>query len=286
MLRQFRSIILVLTAAVAVSACAPTAQNTRLSLAEEQSRSQAHVRDLENKGGIMKDRTLNNYLNAIVKRIAPQRAPGSVPLKSYIIKNADVNAYTSGGGYIFFNAGLIAAMENEAQLATVVAHEIAHIDRGHIPAKSQNNQAVQLGAVLGTLAGAAVGVNPQITEMVVGLGANAYASSYSRTQERDADAIAAQYLAGSGYNGIAGAESFQVLQRLYGNQRGVFSTHPAPGERYSNLTTQARTLGSTKGRIGTKTHKRATRKLRREILAFYEKNGRDREAAQIRKALR
>ena len=177
-------------------------------------------------------------------------------------------------------------MENEAQLATVVAHEIAHIDRGHIPAGAANRQAVQLGAVLGTIAGAAVGVNSQITEMVVGLGTNAYASSYSRTQERDADSIAAQYLAKSGYNGAAGAESFQVLKRLYGDGRGVFSTHPAPGERHASLIAQARELGSTKGRIGTKTHDRATRKLRREVLEFYEKNGRDREAAQIRKNLR
>ncbi|MEM9140637.1 MAG: M48 family metallopeptidase [Pseudomonadota bacterium] len=286
MIRSFRAATIALIAAIGVSACAPTTQNTRASLAQEQQRSQGHVRDLESKGGIIKDAGLNQYLQSIVNRIAPQRAPGSVGLRSYIIKNADVNAYTSGGGYIFFNAGLMAAMENEAQLATVVAHEIAHIDRGHIPAQQANNQAVQLGAVLGTLAGAAVGINPQVTEMVVGLGANAYASNYSRTQERDADSIAARYLAAAGYNGAEGAKSFQVLQRLYGNNRGVFSTHPAPAERFNNLTVQARQLGSTQGRIGKQTHDRATRKVRQELLAFYEKNDRDREAAQIRRTLR
>lgn len=286
MLRYFRSLALVVTAAAALGACAPTAQNTAQSLAAEQQRSQQHVRELDSKGGLIKDRGLNNYLTSIVNRIAPQRPPGSVALRSYIIKNADVNAYTSGGGYIFFNAGLMAAMENEAQLAAVVAHEIAHIDRGHLSASAANRQGVQLGAAAAAIGGALLGVNPNVTEMVVGLGANAYASNYSRTQERDADAIGTQYLAAAGYNAAEGAKSFQVLQRLYGNGGGIFSTHPAPGERYANLTAQAQRLGATSGRIGKNTHDRATRSIRREVLEFYEANGRNREAQQIRRNLR
>lgn len=284
--RILKSLGVALVTALAVSACAPTAQNTTQSLAQEQQRSQKHVRDLDSKGALMKDKGLNSYLNSIVNRIAPQRPPGSVRLRSYVIKSADVNAYTTGGGYMFYNAGLMAAMENEAQLAAVVAHEIAHIDRGHIPAKSQNNQAVQLGAAAAAIGGALLGVPGQVTELAVGLGANAYASSYSRTQERDADSTGVQYLSSAGYNASEGARSFKVLQELYGNQRGVFATHPAPGERYSNLTAQARQLGATKGRVGNKTHDAAVRKLRRDVLKFYESKGRTKEAALIRRNLR
>ena len=146
MLGGFRVLILGLTAALAMSACAPTAQNTRLSLAEEQNASARIVRNLDAKGALIEDRGLNSYLNSVVGRIAAQRPPGSVPLRTYIVKDADVNAFTTGGGYLFFNAGMLAALENEAQLATVAAHEIAHIDRGHGRAGKTNQQAVQLAA--------------------------------------------------------------------------------------------------------------------------------------------
>lgn len=286
MYRTFRSVAIALVAAIGVSACAPTAKNTAASLAQEQQRAARLVQQMEQKGAIMKDTGLNAYMRNIQDRVARVRPPGSVPIRTYIVKDADVNAFTPGGGYVFFNAGLIANMENEAQVAAVMAHEIAHIDRGHVQAGQANRQAVQIGAVLGALAGAAVGINPQVTEMVVGLGANAYASDYSRTQERDADSVGVQYLAAAGYNAVEGAKSFEVLGRLYGNNRSVFASHPAPAARLASQTNQAKQLGATRGRIGKQTHDRATRQLRREVLAFYEKNGRDKEAAQVRRTLR
>lgn len=286
MFRPIRVMLVAAIAAFGVSACAPTAQNTAASLAQEQARGQKLVRDLDAKGALIKDRGVNNYLNAVMNRVAKSRPPGSVPLRSYVLKDADVNAFTTGGGYVFFNAGLMAAMENEAQLASVVAHEIAHIDRGHIPASQGNNQAIQLGAAAATIGGALLGVPGQVTNTVVGLGANAYASNYSRTQERDADATGTQYMARAGYNAAEGAKAFQVLQRLYGNQRSVFASHPAPGERYANLVAQSKQLGATKGRVGKQTHDRAMRKTRREVLEFYDANGRAKEAAQIRRTLR
>lgn len=289
MLRPFRAIVLALTAALAVSACAPTAQNTQASLAQERQRAQQLVQKLDSSGKLIKDRNVNNYLNSVMNRVAKSRPPGSVPLKTYIVKDADVNAFTTGGGYVFFNAGMLAAMENEAQLAAVMAHEIAHIDRGHVQAGAANRQAVQIGAALAQIGAAAAGIGGGATNALIGVGAQGFASNFSRTQETDADNIGVQYLARAGYNASKGAESFAVLQRLYGDRKGVasfFASHPAPSNRLASLKQQAAQLGATKGRIGTKTHARATRKLRREVLAFYESQGREREAAQIRKNLR
>ena len=286
MIVKFRSIMLAVAASIAVSACAPTAQNTRLSLAQEQRNSANIVQRLDAKGAIIRDRSLNNYVNSVVRRVAAQRPPGAVPLRAYIVKDADVNAFTTGGGYLFYNAGMLAALENEAQLATVTAHEIAHIDRGHVQAGRANQQAVQLGAALAQIAGAAAGINPGVTDLGVGLGAAAYASSFSRSQESDADAIGIRYVAAAGYNGVEGARSFEVLQRLYGNRGGFLSSHPASADRQAYLTSQARQLGASRGRIGGQTHDRATRRLRRDILKFYDANGRTREAAQVRRNLR
>jgi len=290
MFRPLRAAILLLTAALAVSACAPTARNTALSLAQERQTSARALGQLEAKGLIIHDRRLNRYLNGVVNRIAAGRPPGAAPVRAYIVKNADVNAFTTGGGYLFFNAGMLAAMENEAQLATVAAHEIAHIDRGHVQASRSNRQAVRIGAVLASIGAAAVGINPNVANLGLNLGASYAANSFSRTQETDADNIGIRYLARAGYNGVEGAKSFAVLQRVHGRRGGpaatFFASHPASGDRQASLTAQARAMGATRGRVGTRSHDRATRRIRREVLRFYDSKGRRREAAQIRKNLR
>jgi predicted Zn-dependent protease len=290
MIRALRSTLLALTAALAVSACAPTAQNTAQSLADEQRASAQLVRQMESKNALIKDRGLVSYVNNVVGRVAKQRPRGAVPLRSYLVKDADVNAFTTGGGYLFFNAGMLAAMENEAQFASVVAHEIAHIDRGHVRAGKATRQGVQTGAALAQIGGALLGIPGQVTNLAVGLGANYAVNSFTRTQETDADNTGFGYLARAGYNGIEGAKSFEVLRNLYGDKKGVqatfFSSHPASSDRQANLNRLARQNGATKGRIGNNTHDNAVRKLRRDILKYYEKNGRNREAAQIRRNLR
>jgi len=278
-------------AALGLVSCAPVAQNTPQSLAQERQAAAEFVRRLDAKGQLVNDPALTSYLNGVATRVSAARPPGSVPIRAYIVKDADVNAFTPGGGYVFFNAGMLAAMENEAQLAAVMAHEIAHIDRGHIQAGRSNRTAVQLGAALATIGAAAAGLDPRVTELGVGLVGNYAVNSFSRTQESDADDVGVRYLAASGYNAVEGAKSFAVLQRLYGgNRNGIgaafFASHPAPADRLAKMTAQARALGAGRGRIGERTHDRATRKLRQDVLRFYEANGRRREAAQIRRNLR
>lgn len=289
MFGRLKMVLAGLMTALAITACAPTAQNTAQSLAQEQRAASQFVQKLDQQGKLIRDRRLNTYLSGIVEKISAQRPRGSVPLRAYIVKDADVNAFTPGGGYVFFNAGMLAAMENEAQLASVTAHEIAHIDRGHIQAGRGARSGVQLGAVAATIGGALLGVDPQVTDLAVGLGANYAVSSFSRTQETDADNVGIRYLAAAGYNALEGANSFAVLQRLYGSSQGAasfFASHPASAERRANMAAQARQLGATRGRIGEQSHDRATRSLRRDVLEFYESQGRDREAAQIRRNLR
>ena len=286
MLRFPKALALALVATLGIGACAPTAQNTAQSLAQEQRAAQQFVSQLEAKDKLIKDRSLNNYVSGIVGKIWAQRPRGAVPLRSYIIKDADVNAFTPGGGYVFVNAGLLAAMENEAQFASVIAHEIAHIDRGHIQAGRGARQGAQIGAALGQIAGAALGVPTGVTDLVVGVGASAAVSSFTRTQERDADQSGIRYLAGAGYNAMEGARSFEVLKRLYGDRGGFLASHPASSERQATLNQMAQQLGATKGRIAEKTYDSRTRKIRRQVLQFYEQAGRDREAAQIRRNLR
>lgn len=267
-------------------ACAPVAKNTSGSIAYERSSSSQLVRKLDASDKLIRDRRLQGYVNRVVARIAATRPRGSVPVRAVIVKDGGVNAFTTGGGYIFFNAGMLAALENEAQLATVAAHEIAHIDRGHLQASQATRTAVGIGAALATIGAAVVGIDPYLTRSAVGLGANAAVSGFSREQESDADDVGLRYLAAAGYNAIEGARAFEVLRRIHGGGASFLSSHPAPGNRQARMTAQARAVGATRGRIGRGAHDRATRALRRAVLDFYDRAGRPREAAQVRRNLR
>ena len=287
MLRRARPLALALATSLALAGCAPTAQNTPQSLAQERTQSQQLVEQLRSQGMLVEDPALNAYLDKVVNRIAQTRPPGSVPIKAYIVKDADVNAFTPGGGYLFVNAGLIAAMENEAQLATVVAHEMGHVDRGHIQAGQATRTGVQLGATAAQIGGALLGIDPNLTQLGVGLGANLAVSSYTRTQERDADATGVRYVAAAGYDVDEGARSFEVLRRLYGDGGVPFlNSHPPTDERQQALDKAAVELHATEGYVGKQEYDRATRQLRQDVLQYYESAGRTREAAQVRQNLR
>ena len=289
-MRLFRAFAVSLALTGAVSACAPNTQNTQAAIAQEQAASRELVAKLRSNDKLITDKGLNSYVNSVVNRIAAQRAPGSIPLRAYIVKDASINAFTTGGGYLFVNAGLLAAMENEAQWATVAAHEVAHIDRGHISAGKANRQAIGVIGAIAQIGAAAAGVGGAGTNALIGLGQNAAASSFSRSQETDADTTGFGYASRAGYNMVEGARSFEVLSRVYGSRGGIaaafFSSHPQSPERQAQLTRLAQQSGSTKGRIGKQTHDKATRKIRREVLQFLESEGRNAEAAQIRKNLR
>lgn len=289
MLISFRPIALAIAASLAVSACEPTAVNTPASLAQQRQASRQYVQQLSSENEIVRDPALNAYIRGVVARVAQQRPPGAVPITPYIVKSADVNAYTPGGGYLFIDAGMLAALENEAQLATVVAHEIGHIDAGHIQAAKSQRSGVQLGAAAAQILGSAAGINPDLLQLGVGLGASAAVNSFSRTQERQADRLGVRYAAEAGYNEVAGAQAFEVLRRIYGDTGGAaafFSSHPASGERLQTVTQIARQIGATGGRIGAAEYDRATRALRQDALRYYVQAGRSREAAQIRRNLR
>jgi predicted Zn-dependent protease len=130
-----------------------------------------------------------------------------------------------------------------------------------------------------------LGVPGEVISPLVGMGQGAAVASYSRTQEEDADITGFQYLTGAGWNAAEGARSFAVLARLYGDNAGFFSSHPSSSSRQAQLTRMARAQGG-KGRINAETYLRQTERIRREVLAELQRQGRDREAAQLSRNLR
>jgi predicted Zn-dependent protease len=284
MLALLRPLLLAVVA-VSITACAPSSgPPSATDIRAEQGQARALVRELNAKDKLIEDRSLNTYLAGILGRIDQQRPRGSVPLKGHIIADADVNAFTTGGGYVFVNAGLLAAMENEAQLAMVVSHEVAHVDRGHIAANKDAQMAAGIGGLIAAVGLSALGLPSDVINPVVGLGQGAAIASYSRTQEGDADITGFQYLTGAGWNAVEGARSFEVLARIYGDGAGFFSSHPSSSGRQAQLTRMARAQG-VGGEINAVSYLRQTERLRRDVLKELDRQGRDREAAQLRRNL-
>lgn len=270
-------------AGCAVSSGPPTAA----ALAEGRQRSAQIVSQLQRNDALITDRALNAYISEIVSRIAAVRPRGLPPIRPYIVKDADINAFTTGGDSIFINAGLIAAMESEAQLAFVIAHEIAHVDRGHISGRQEVGMGVGLLGAIAAIGLGAAGVQGDLVGLGVGLAQNTAMNSYSRDQERDADDTGARYLAAAGYSVDEGARSFEVLRRVHGDRGGpaaiIFSSHPMSSERLATL----RRMGAAQsgGRVNARGYLQRTAGLRREVLEYLDRAGRRSEAEQLRRNL-
>lgn len=281
-----------LSLGLVLGGCGPTTSagpSTGASLRAERDQSRELVAELRRRDMLIEDRALNAYVGSVAQKIDRVRPQGAPKLRTFVVKDAGVNAFTTGGGFVFVTAGLLGAMENEAQFAFVMAHEIAHIDRGHVSRGARQREMASGLAALGAIAAAVAGVPPELARVGAGLGAQYAVADFSREQETEADAVGMRYLAGAGWNGLEGAESFAVLGRLYGEARGAsawFASHPAASDRQVRLGRLAREMGATEGRVAAGPYLKATEPLRRDLLKFYERQGRTAEARQARRNLR
>jgi len=182
------------------------------------------------------DESLNEYVNRLGQNLA--RSSGSQQVFSfYLIYNHEVNARSFPGGYIVIYSGVISLAESEAELASVLSHEIAHenaCDWGPVPTKDNLIELLSLvpGMVFWGPAGLAI---------VAGSGwaGRLLRARVSRSAEQRADRLAAQYLVRAGYDPRAAVQFFQRLQaqqeRLGGEPGGLLATHPQASERRKKL---------------------------------------------------
>lgn len=158
----------------------------------------------------------------------------SWPFEFHVIAQKDINAFALPGGPMFVNIGTINAAANEAQLAGVMAHEMAHVYMQH-SAKQQDKANVTglIAGIAGAVLGARGGTLGSLAQAGVQIGAGAVMLKYSRSDESQADAVGAIILYKAGYNPEALADFFQRLEEESGGSRGpqFLSDHPNPGNR-------------------------------------------------------
>lgn len=164
----------------------------------------------------------------------------------YIIHDDNVlNAFAAPGGYMYFYTGLIKFLDNESQLAGVMAHEIAHADRRH----STENMTKIYGFDI--LLSVLLGDNPsQLAEIAAAMAKGLSSLKFSRNHEYEADEYAVKYLYDTSYHpkGIAGF--FEKLESFADQQSSTpefLSTHPSPDNRLEEIDKHWKELGSKVG---------------------------------------
>jgi len=207
------------------------------------------------------------YLNAVTARVSAQRPPGAVPVRAFIVKDDDINAFTTGAGYLYFNRGLLKALQNEAQLAMIVGHEIAHVDAGHIARGAADEARVDLLTGLG----AAVlenygvgGIAGSLGELGVGLAGKRASAYYSQGAELEADDIGLVYAMRAGYDGIQAASTFRVLSQANGPRGRLadfFASHPNSEGRQRTIAAKAAATGQP-AHVGAEAYARMLTSLR------------------------
>jgi beta-barrel assembly-enhancing protease len=229
-------LLLSASCATVASATRPAAQafgNLLLSPEEELQLGNELAAQVRQEERVLKDPQVQSYVERLGQRIVAQTGEHKppYPVQFTVIEAPDaVNAFALPGGHIFVYSGLIRAADSEAELASVLAHEVAHLTSGH--------PSDRLAAMVGTstLQQLVFGRDPSLIAQVgSAIAAQGYLAAYSREQEREADSRGLQYLASAGYDPGAMARFFEELARLGDSNPNFVSaflaSHPAPGQR-------------------------------------------------------
>ena len=196
---------------------------------------------------LLKNRNVDRYLNQIVSKLAAQAPGARYPYAIKAVNDSSINAFALPGGPMYVNRGLFEAARSESELASVLAHEMAHVALRHGTHQASKAYLSQAGlGILGGLLGKNGGNTAQIVNAVGGLGLNAVFLKFGRDAEYQADQVGAEIMAGAGYSPVAMADFFGLLRSEQGRDPGkveqFFSDHPATSDREARIREKAGNL--------------------------------------------
>jgi beta-barrel assembly-enhancing protease len=203
---------------------------------------------------MLDDPQINSYITRLGKKLASKATGEKFPYQFQVVATREINAFALPGGFLFVNAGAIAAARNEGELAGVISHEIAHAALRHGTNQVSKQQVAQAGlGILGSIAGS--GENPNLGEAVGaigGLGANMLFLKFGRGAEKEADLEGARIMAEAGYDPRDMANFFQTLVSEGGQSLPeMLSDHPDPGNRTQYILEEINSLPVGKNPIHT-----------------------------------
>ncbi len=301
--------LLVMLAAVVRCAVNPVTGENQLMLVSEQQEleigNQTYPNALwagEGGGGEFKDEQAKQYLTQVVKRIAAVSHRPNLPL-TFVIQNSSVPNAWAIPGHVAITRGLLAGLDNEAEFAFVMGHEIGHVSGRHSASQMSWGMVTQLG--LG-LAGLAV-TESDYGDALIGLGnvgASLLLLKYSRNDELEADRLGVEYMTKLGYDHRAALSAHQNLQRVSdeymrslgqkSQERSFFedllSTHPRTSVRIEEIqeiirrSPAARVSGDGVNRQYFQSMTAGVRRANRTYTDYYDRAARALQAKNIAEA--
>lgn len=195
--------------------------------------------DVKKETPVSTDRNLSAYVQCVASAITKEAAP-SIAWEVVVFESSDVNAFAVPGGKIGVYTGLLEVAQNQDQLATVLAHEVAHVTARHGNARVSAALAAETGVQLTSAAlGGSAGGSRELAGLL-GLGAElGVLLPYSRDQETEADVLGLEYMASAGFEPGAAVQLWRNMQGVAGNKMPTFlSTHPSNEARIQELSSK------------------------------------------------
>jgi len=199
---------------------------------------QEYAKEIERQLPIISDPTLHAYVNRIGQRLVNGIEGEKFPFTFKVVNDPSINAFALPGGPMYVHTGLIAAADNEAQIAGVLGHEMGHVMLRHGTNQASKANLIQIPAMIAAGMMDQGSMMGQMASLGIGLGANSVLMKFSRSAENDADLYGARLVHRAGYNPVELARFFEKLEAESGKSNRAmefFASHPNPGNRIKNI---------------------------------------------------
>ena len=191
--------------------------------------------EIDRSSKLITDPAITEFVNRIGQNIV-LHSDAKVPFTIKVIDSEEINAFALPGGFLYVNRGLIEAADNEAEVAGVLAHEIAHVTARHGIEQASKGELLNYASIPLIFLG---GWGGYILQQVAGIAVPLTFLKFSRGAEKEADRLGAQYMWASGYDPNALISFFEKLQvknkKKPGTLSKIFSTHPMTEDRIKEV---------------------------------------------------
>lgn len=251
MTRRFALALVLLT----LVSCAtnPATGKRQLSLINEQQEiemGRQASQEVAQQMGLYNDAQLERYVAGVGRNIANSSERPNLPWEFHVVDDPMVNAFALPGGYIYVTRGILAHLNDEAELASVLGHEIGHVTARHSVEQMSKQQLAGLGL------GVAMILSPQAAQLgdLANVGLQLMFLKFSRDDESQADDLGLRYMVKGGWDPNQMPPVFDVIGAISKNAPGGkvpewSSTHPDPENRAGRLRKQIAQLGVTGGKV-------------------------------------
>lgn len=230
-----------------------TTASSTLTIAQEMQYGDAYMRMLRNSKPIVNDPVLNEYIDSLGHRLVANASDVKTPFTFFMIRDRNINAFAFFGGYVALHSGLFLHAQSESELASVVAHEIAHVTQRHL-ARSMEEQARRSPATMAALAGSLLLAIAAPEAGIAAITATTAGSiqgqiNYTRSNEKEADRFGINTLSKAGFDVNAMPRFFGRLAEEYryaSKPPPMLLTHPLPEDRITDTRARAQNYPATR----------------------------------------